>query len=179
MNTITNRGLTTILLRGAGLFVFVRLFDNFAAYVLSVYYSATLPVLQEQLQMPLTKFYFTGTVLLVLNIIISFLLILKAEWLSVKLTSKEAIVHIKISPVELMGVVIFIIGIIWLSSVLLLVPDLTDYLSFKMQDSLPPGSGSAFNPAKFVVRLLLSIFFILRYHRIANFFYRFKDNGST
>ena len=112
---MTNRTLTSIVLRLAGLLLFMKIFDHFGSYFLSLYMTSVIPIFEEQLHQPLNKFYYNGTFLIISNIIISFLLLFKAEAISKRLIKNDSEIQIQLTKEDLIKSVVLIIGITWVA----------------------------------------------------------------
>lgn len=124
---MTHKTLTTLALRIAGIYLFTKIFDHFGAYFFSIYGTATMIQLNELVSEPINKFYVTGTLLTILNIIGSLFLFIKADWIADKLVKNEKEIKVELNPKSLTKVILLTIGVIWLAKVIYLIPDLIEY----------------------------------------------------
>ncbi len=120
---MTNRTLTSLILRIAGIYLFTNLFKLFGAYFLSIYSIAIMTELNE----PLNKFYFSLTFLAIANITISSILFLKADWISKKLIKTDSEIVTELNPKSLTKVILLTVSVIWLVEIIYLIPDFIDY----------------------------------------------------
>ena len=105
---MTNRTLTSLILRIAGIYLFTKIFEQFGAYFLSVYSIALMTELNE----PLNKFYFSLTFLAIANITISSILFLKADWISKKLIKTDSEIVTELNPKSLTKVILLTVSVI-------------------------------------------------------------------
>jgi len=167
---MTNRILTTLILRIAGIFLFIKIFDHFGSYFLSIYTTAMVIGFEEQLGEPIDKFYFTGTFLTIANIVISLFLFLKAEWISEKLIRKDKEIIIDLNPKSMCKVILMTVGIIWLATSIYSIPDfigyciqLTSRLNGNVNANIP-----IISAPKFIIRTIIAIILIFRIEKISN-----------
>lgn len=120
---MTNRTLTALALRIAGIFLFAKLFEQFGAYFLSIFSIAVM----TELGKPIDKFYFSLTFLVIVNIVFSLFLFIKAEWISKKLVKTENEIKTELNSKSLTKVILLITGVIWLAQTIYLLPNLIEY----------------------------------------------------
>ena len=166
---MTNRILTALTIRIAGIFLFIKIFDHFGSYFFSIYTTAIFARFEEQLGEHIDKFYFTGTFLTIANIGISLFLFLKAEWISKKLIKEEKEIKIELNSESLTKVIIITTGIVWLATSIYLFPDFFEYC-IDMTKKLN-GNESVelpnFSLAKYLLRTTLSVLMIFKINRIS------------
>jgi len=165
-NSMTNRTLTALVLRIAGIFLFTKLFEQFGAYFLSIYSIAVM----TELGQPIDKFYFSLTFLAIANIIISLLLFIKADWISKKLVKTDTEIKTELNAESLTKVILLTIGIIWLAKLIYLIPDLIEYcskfisrLNGNEEIELPD-----FAFPNYILKTILTLIIIFRIEKISN-----------
>ncbi len=167
---MTNRILTALTIRIAGIFLFTKIFDHFGSYFLSIFNVASMARFEELLNKPIDKFYFTGTFLTIANIIISIFLFVKAEWISKKLIKSEKEIITELNPKSLSKVILLTVGIIWLAKTIYLTPifieyciELTSKLNGNENAELPN-----FAVANYILKTILALILIFRIEKISN-----------
>ena len=167
---MTNRTLTTLILRIAGIYLFTKIFDHFGTYFISVYGTATMARFDELLSEPIDKFYFTGTFLTIANIVVSLFLFIKADWISKKLVKTESEIKTELNPKSLTKVILLTVGVVWLAKMIYLLPDLIEYctklisrLNGNEEIELPD-----FALANYILKALLTLIIIFRIEKISN-----------
>ncbi len=167
---MTNRILTAITLRIAGIFLFIKIFDHFGSYFLSIYSTAILAQFEEQLGEPIDKLYFTGTFLIVADIALSLFLFLKAEWISKKLIKTDKELAINLNPKSLSKVILMTVGIIWLANSIYLIPDFIEYciqLTSKLNGNTNADVPNISAP-KYIIKTIIAMIFIFRIEKISS-----------
>ncbi|WP_239000305.1 hypothetical protein [Hyunsoonleella ulvae] len=167
---MTNRTLTSLILRIAGIYLFTKIFDHFGTYFFSVYGTATMARFDELLSEPIDKFYFTGTFLTIANTVISLFLFIKADWISKKLVKKESDIKTELNVNSLTKVILLTVGIIWLAKLIYLLPDLIEYCA-KLISRLN-GNGEIELPnfaiANYILKMILTLIILFRIEKISN-----------
>ncbi|EPR69903.1 hypothetical protein ADIWIN_3975 [Winogradskyella psychrotolerans RS-3] len=167
---MTNRILTALTIRIAGLFLFTKIFEHFGSYFLSVFGVASIARFEEMLNEPLDKLYVTGTLLIVANIIVSLFLFIKAEWISKKLIKSEKEIITELNPKSLSKVILLTVGIVWLATSIYLIPSFIEYcveliskLNGNEENELPD-----FAVSNYILKTILGIILIFRIEKISN-----------
>lgn len=168
---MTNRTLTSIVLRLAGLLLFMKIFDHFGSYFLSLYMTSVIPIFEEQLHQPLNKFYYNGTFLIISNIIISFLLLFKAEAISKRLIKNDSEIQIQLTKEDLIKSVVLIIGITWVAQTIYLFADALDYTIqlVKKLNGNETVELSNFPIIKYILKGIIAVMFIFKVQKISNY----------
>lgn len=168
---MTNRTLTSLVLRFAGLLLFIKIFDHFGSYFLSLYMTAIIPIFEEQLNEPMNNFYFNGTFLTIANIVVSFFLVFKAELISKWLIKNDSEISIQLTKEDLIKSILVITGIIWIAKSLFLLPDSIEYviqltrkLSGNESTDVPD-----FSIATYLIKTGFGVLFIFRVNKISNY----------
>lgn len=167
---MTNRILTALIIRIAGIFLLTKIFDHFGSYFLSIYLSATIARFDEMLIEPIDKFYFTGTFLTIANIVVSLFLFVKAEWISEKLIKSEKEIITGLNPKSLSKVILLTVGIVWLATSIYLIPSFIEYcviLTSKIignEDVELPD----FATSNYILKTILALVLIFRIEKISN-----------
>ena len=163
---MTNRTLTALVLRIAGIFLFTKLFEQFGAYFLSIYSIAVM----TELGQPIDKFYFSLTFLAIANIIISLFLFIKADWISNKLVKTDTEIKTELNPKSLTKVILLTVGVVWLAKMIYLLPDLIEYCT-KLISRLNGNEEielSNFALANYILKALLTLIIIFQIEKISN-----------
>lgn len=167
---MTNRTLTALILRIAGIYLFTKIFDHFGSYFFSIYSTATMSRFDELLKEPIDKFYFTGTFLTIANIVVSLFLFIKADWISKKLIKSDKEIVTELNPKSLTKVILLTVAIIWLAISIYLFPDFIKYcvemiskLSGNENAKLPD-----FPFANYILKTILELILIFRIEKISN-----------
>lgn len=163
---MTNRTLTALVLRIAGIFLFTKLFEQFGAYFLSIYSIAVM----TELGQPIDKFYFSLTFLAIANITVSLFLFIKAEWISKKLIKTENDIKTELNAESLTKVILLTVGVIWLAKLIYLIPDFIEYcvklfskLNGKEEIELPD-----FDFPYYILKIILTLIILFRIEKISN-----------
>ena len=166
-----NRTLTSLALRFAGLLLFLKIFDHFGSYFLSLYMTSVIPIFEEQLNEPMNKFYFNGTFLMIANVIVSFFLVFKAELISKWLIKNDSEISIQLTKEDFIKSILVIIGVIWIAKSVYLLPDgieyviqLTRKLSGNENINVPD-----FSVPAYLIKTGLGLLFIFRVNKISNY----------
>lgn len=163
---MTNRILTALIIRIAGIFLFTKIFDHFSSYFLSIYGTAIIARFDELLLEPIDKFYFTGTFLTIANIVVSLFLFVKAEWISKKLIKSEKEIITELNPKSLSKVILLTVGIVWLATSIYLIPSLIEYYVVLIgnEDVELPN----FAASNYILKTILALILIFRIEKISN-----------
>jgi hypothetical protein len=166
---MTNRALTTIAMRFAALLLFMKIFDHFGSYFLSIYYIAVFPIFEKQLNTPLDKFYYNGTFLILSNFLVSSILFFKAEWVASKLIKEDSGINIGLTPEKLIKVILLTTGIIWLSTAVYLLPDLYDYVQMLIAkaNQVELTKKVDFSPLYYILKITVGLLFVFRVEKIS------------
>jgi hypothetical protein len=167
---MTNRILTALTIRIAGLFLFTKIFERFGSYFLSIYLTTAIGISKDSLNEPFEKFYYTGTFLTIANIIVSIFLFVKAEWISKKLIKMDKEIITELNPKSLSKVILLTVGIVWLAVSIYLIPSFIEYcvlLISKLignEDTKLPD----FSTSNYILKTILALILIFRIEKISN-----------
>jgi hypothetical protein len=166
---MTNRTLTALAIRFASLLLFMKIFDNFGSYFISIYYTVVISILEEKLHLPFDKFYYNGTILILCNILISSVLFFKAEWVSSKLIKEDSDINIGMTPEKLIKVILLTTGIIWLASAVFLLPDLFDYIQMLIAkfNQVESTKKVDFSPLYYIFKTIIALIFVFRVDKVS------------
>lgn len=166
---MTNRTLTTIAIRFAALLLFMRIFDQFGSYFLSIYYTAVIPLFEKQLHTPFNKFYYNGTFLIFSNFLISSVLFFKADWIASKLIKEDSAINIGLTPEMLIKVILLTTGITWLATSVYLLPDLYDYVQMLIAKAnhVEYSKKVDFSPLYYILKTMIALLFVFRVEKIS------------
>ncbi len=168
---MTNRTLTAVILRYAGLLLFLKIFDHFGSYFMTVYFTAIIPFFEESFHSDFNKFFYNGTFLLISNVVISFLLVFRAERLSKFMVKEETEIKVDLNPENLIKVILITTGLLWLASSIYLLPDLIEYtrVMYSRLNNIDIESDVDFSPFKYIIQLILGLLFIFRIGKISKY----------
>ncbi len=166
---MTNRVLTTLAIRFAALLLFMKIFENFGSYFLSIYYAVVIPLFEKQLHTSLDKLYYNGTFLILSNFLISSLLFYKAEWVAAKLIKEDSDISIGLRPEKLIKVILLTTGITWLATAVYLLPDLYDYIQKLIANAnhVEYSKKVDFNPIYYILKTTIALLFVFRVDKIS------------
>ncbi|MGH2665823.1 hypothetical protein [Flavobacterium sp.] len=166
---MTNRALTTLAIRFAALLLFMKIFDQFGSYFLSIYYTAVIPLFEKQLHTPFDKFYYNGTFLILTNFLISSILFFKAEWVASKLIKKDSDISIGLTPEKLIKVILLTTGITWLATAIYLLPDLYDYVQMLIAKANHEEISKKvdFSPIYYILKTTFALLFVFRVDKVS------------
>ena len=167
---MTNRILTALAIRIAGIFLFTKIFDHFGSYFISIFSISAFSGFDEILNEPIDKFYFTGTFLTLANIVISIFLFVKAEWISRKLIKSEKEIITELNPKSLSKVILLTVGIVWLATSIYLMPNFIEFC-FELISRLNGNEDAEltdFAAANYILKTILALILILRIEKISS-----------
>lgn len=168
-----NTTLTSLIIRLAGFALFVKLFDFFGAYFMSIYLTASMSVIDETHGMSdsFDKLYISGTFLAFVNLFLALTLIIKSDWIARKLIKTESEIQIKITPQGIMKIVIATIGIIYCAKTIYTLPSTFDntYSLIKNWNTQEGESGYLTGIINYIIRAVIGIIFVLKAERISKF----------
>ena len=167
---MTNRKLTALILRISGIFLFTKIFDHFGFYILSVYMTTLLEKFEDVLNEPMSKYYGSSVGLIILNIIVSLFLIIKADWISKMIIKKDTEIKSEINVESLTKVILLTIGVLWFANLIYLFPDFVEYtyksvlnLSYGKNLELPDFKFSAY-----ILKIILTLIIIFQTEKISD-----------
>lgn len=167
---MNNRNLTALIFRISGIYLFTTIFDQFGFYTYSVYITTAVGEFEKILGEPVNKFYGTSVLLIILNIVVSLFLIIKAGWISEKIIKKNHEIKIELNTKSLAKVILLTVAIIWLASSIYIFPKFANYcieLILKLN-----GNENIiltdFPFASYILKTILTIIIIFRIEKISN-----------
>jgi hypothetical protein len=172
---MTNKNITAILFRFSGLFLFMKIFEHFGSYFLSIYIFATATeFFGEQQPSTLEKFYLNGTFLFIANVLVSFFLIFKADYLSDKLVKNDNELKINLTQDSLTNSILKTIGIIWLAYAIYRIPDCFNYLSVGINNfsENPHQKLPDFSLAEYILKSAIAVLFVSKSEKIVARLYK-------
>ena len=167
---MTNRNLTALILRISGIFLFTKIFDHFGFYLLSIYMTTAIGEFREVLTEPINNFYGTGVGIIILNIVVSLILVIKADWISQKIIKKDIKIQTELNAESLTKVILLTAGVLWFANLVYLFPDFIEY-SYKSILNLTSGKNLEFPDFKFsgyILKFILTLIIIFRIEKISN-----------
>lgn len=178
---MTNRSLTALAIRFAALLLFMKIFDQFGSYFLSIYYTVVIPLFEKQLHTSLDKFYYNGTFLILSNFLISSVLFFKAEWVASKLIKKDSDISIGLTPEKLIKVILLTTGITWLATAVYLLPDLYDYIQklIAKANHVEYAKKVDFSPIYYILKTTIALLLVFRVEKISSYLEKKMDNREA
>ena len=168
---MTNRTLTALIVRLAGFALFIKIFDFFGSYFLSIYLTAQLAFMDETSRMvdSFDKLYISGTILSFTNLLLSIVLIFKADWIASKIAKSESEIKIDLTTKSVMRIVIATIGIIYCAKTLYTIPTNISDVYLLINNWNIPGHGYEYLPGitNYVFRAIIGVVFVFKAERIS------------
>lgn len=169
---MTNRTLTALIVRLAGFALFIKIFDFFGSYFMSIYMSAQVAFMDESSSIAdsFNKLYISGTILSFANLLLSIILILKADWIAGKMVKPESEIKIKLTAKSVMRIVIATIGIIYFTKTLYQVPTIiNNVIEVVNWDSDESYAHIITGFVSSTIRAVIGVLFIFKSEHLANF----------
>jgi hypothetical protein len=126
--------------------------------------------LNEILTEPINKFYSTSIGIIILNIVVSSFLIIKADWISQKLIKKDIEIKTELNAESLVKVILLTVAVLWFANLIYLFPDFVEY-SYKSISNLTSGKNLELPDFKFsayILKIILTLIIIFRTEKISN-----------
>ncbi|MGJ8683747.1 MAG: hypothetical protein ACSHWW_03940 [Nonlabens sp.] len=154
----------------AGIFLFTKIFDHFAVHVFSIWSVAAIDAMSDLLRVPFDKYYVSNVFLLIVNIIVSLFLIIKAEWIAARLIKKNDTITIDLNSKSLTKIILLTTSVIWIAQSIYLLPQAIEFFYSFIKTILDNWSSSAsdFEIMPYLLRFVLALIFILRIDKITN-----------
>lgn len=168
---MTDRSLTTLALRISAVFMFMKIFDHFGAYFHSVYISSVIFVNNVQTPGIFNKFYASGIILILVNIILSCILFFKADWMAIKLVKEDSDIINKFKAEQIIKAILLSTGVIWFAETIYSLPELYSFIRSWILwlyngDLIKP---TGFPIGLYVIKIILAWQFVFRVNRITTF----------
>jgi hypothetical protein len=169
---MTNKTLTSLIVRLAGFALLVKIFDFFGSYFMSIYLTASMSVIDETHGMSdsFDKLFISGTILAFTNLVLSLILIFKADWIANRITKTEIDLNVDLTGKSIMRIIISAIGIIYCARTLYYMPntiaDILAFINWQSEDSKAYLIAGVIGD---IVRLLIGMLFILKSKQITQF----------
>jgi hypothetical protein len=167
---MTNRTLTALALRIAAIYIFITISDQFVSLFLNTYLTYSVVPVNETSVIAVDKFYQSGAILIIVNIILSLFFFFKAEWIAKKVIQSEKEIATDLNTKSITKIVLVLIGIIWLAKSLYILPDFVEY-GMQLTSSLNGDESSNvthFQVASYILRIVIALFFVFRVEKISN-----------
>lgn len=167
-----NTALTSLIVRLAGFALFIKIFDYFGTYFMSIFMTAMMPIVDEtnRLSDSFDKLYITGVLIALTNLFLALFLILKSDWIANKIIKKESELEIALTPRGILRIIIAAIGIIYCAKIIYAIPYLlNDVYSVYMYWEYPDGFGYLASVFSYIIKAIVGIIFILNSDRISKF----------
>lgn len=167
---MTNRTLTALVLRIAGIFLFTKIFDHFGSYFLAIHGAAIIAQFNESLNTPVNKLYLTGTFMTIANIVVSLFLFIKAEWISKKLVKTDYEIKTELNAKSLTKVILLTIGVIWFAKLIYKIPDLIDFCAefISIMNGNEEIESTDFAVSNYLLKTILTLIIIFRIEKLSN-----------
>lgn len=167
---MTNRVLTALALRIAAIYIFITISDQFAAFFLNTYLAFSVSPVDELRVIAIEKFYQSGAILVLANVILSFFFFLKAEWIAKKVIKSEKEITTDLNPNSIIKTVLVLIGIIWLSKALYLLPDFVEYIMrfISRLNGDEISKFSNFDVVSYILKIVIALLFVFKVEQLSN-----------
>ena len=167
---MTNRVLTALALRIAAIYIFITISDQFAALFLNTYLAFSVSPADELKVIAIEKFYQSGVFLVVANVILSLFFFLKAEWMAKKVIKSEKEIRTDLNPKSITKTVLVLIGIIWLSKALYLLPDFVEYIMrfISRLNGDEISKFSNFDVVSYILKIVIALWFVFKVEQLSN-----------
>lgn len=167
---MTNRVLTALALRIAAIYIFITISDQFVSFFFSTYLAYSVVPINESKVIAIEKFYQSGVILITANVILSLFFFLKAEWIAKKVIPSEKEITTALNPKSITKTLLVLIGIIWLSKALYLLPDFVEY-GIQLTFGLNGDESSNLNPSElvsYILKIVIALLFVFKVEQISN-----------
>jgi hypothetical protein len=164
--------LTSLIIRLAGFALFVKIFDFFGSYFVSIYLTASISVMDESHGMAdsFDKLFISGTILAFANLFLSLVLILKSDWIANKLVKTESEIKIDLTAKSVMRIIIAVLGIIYCARTLYHLSSTFEnvmaIINWKSDESYAHLIASLIS---FCIRAMIGALFIFKSEQLANY----------
>lgn len=172
---MTNKLLTALIIRLAGIALFIKIFDFFGAYFMSIYMTTQLSVYDKTTgsQHSFNLLFFSGSFLAFANLFLSVFLIFKADWIASKLVKTDTEIKFDVSVKSIMKIIISTIGIVYCAQSLYNLPSSIENCIINFyKDDKKAYQFIIVVLSKYILKLIIGVFFIYKSDKISNFVLR-------
>ncbi len=172
--------LTSLIVRLAGFALFVKIFDFFGTYFISVYASSTFLFYEEamgvKVENAFDKLYMTGTFMAFTHLFLALFLIIKADWIANKLVKSEREINFDLTPQNLLKIIIATIGMIYCIRTLYLIPTQLDDLRLMVNhwEETDLRFNYIAQTLNYIIRGIIGLVFVLKAEQLSHFVLRKK-----
>lgn len=167
---MTNKTITALIIRIAGFALFVKIFDFFGTYFMSIYLTSQMLVLQEtnKIAHSFDKLFYSGTFITFANLFISIFLIIKANWIANKLVKNESEFKLDLNPIFIMRIIIASLGIIYCAHTIFNLPTNIENFMFVLKNNEKEMYIKVLaGLTKFVLKAAIGVLFIFKSEQIS------------
>jgi hypothetical protein len=175
IETMTNKLLTALIIRLAGIALFIKIFDFFGSYFMSIYMTFQLSVFEKAMgkDHSFSLFYTTGSFLAIANLILSVLLIFKADWIASRIVKTDSEIKFDVSVKSIMKIIIATIGIVYCAQSLYTLSSSIESVIYSYNKNDEKSTGVIVVVlSKYFIKLVIGVFFIYKSDKISNFVLR-------
>lgn len=172
---MTNRLLTALIIRLAGIALFIKIFDFFGSYFMSIYMKTQLSVFEKAtgIDHSFNLLYTTGSFLAIANLILSVLLIFKADWIASKIVKMDSEIKFDVSVKSILKIIIATIGIVYCAQSLYNLPSSIENCIINFyKDDKQAYQFIIVVLSKYILKLIIGVFFLFKSDKISNFVLR-------
>ena len=167
---MTYKTLIALIFRIAGLLLFIEFFNHFGNHFLAVFAIDHLPLADDNSIHSFHKYYYTSLIIGILNLVVSWIFIFKADQLSNKIVKQDRPLNIELTPKTLIRSVIILFGVLWMGKSIYLIPTAIQWiiiiiLKFTKDSPLPIPE---FSILTYIIKIILAYFFIFKTDKIIN-----------
>lgn len=172
---MTNKILTALIIRLAGIALFVKIFDFFGSYFMSIYMATQLSVFDKTTESlnSYNSLFISGSFLAFANIILSVFLIIKADWIASKLVKTDSEIKFDVSTKSILKIIIATIGLVYCAQSLYSLSSNIESViySYNKNDEKSTSLIVAVL-TKYFIKLVIGMFFLFKSDKISNFVLR-------
>jgi hypothetical protein len=172
---MTNKLLTALIIRLAGIALFIKIFDFFGAYFMSIYMTTQLSIFEKATgsHYSYNSLFLSGSFLAFANLILSVFLIFKADWIASKIVKTDSEIQFDVSVKSIMKIIIATIGLVYCAQSLYTLSSNIESViySYNKNDEKSTGVIVAVL-SKYFIKLVIGVFFIYKSDKISNFVLR-------
>lgn len=175
IDTMTNKLLTALIIRLAGIALFIKIFDFFGSYFMSIYMTTQLSVFDKttESQHSYNSLFLSGSFLAFANLFLSVFLIFKADWIASKIVKTDTEIKFDVSTKSILKIIIATIGLVYCAQSLYTLTSSIESViySYNKNDEKSTSLIVAVL-SKYFIKLVIGVFFLFKSDKISKFILR-------
>jgi hypothetical protein len=175
IDTMTNKLLTALIIRLAGFALFIKIFDFFGSYFMSIYMTTQLSIFEKttETHYSFNSLFLSGSFLAFANLFLSVLLIIKSDWIANKLVKSDSDIKFDLSVNTIMKIIIATIGIVYCAQSLYTLSTSIENVIYTYYKNDEKSTGVIVAVlSKYFIKLVIGVFFIYKSDKISKFLLR-------